>query len=181
MARVALALKFSEQAPLVLGSIRSARPATGRLLAVPRRPYQHFVCDDIDDVDNGLQDTLVPKLALVSIAHLLDAFRCQWKLRSAQRRGHKFRSLLARQRSRRRPSRIHAATLVSVERSTASIHGVPWSFGMEYSQHPWSPMEFHHAETIGPTSTSGPAGRTRVRARESALHPISTIGQFLRC
>ena len=34
--------------------------------------------------------------------------RCQWKLRSEQRRGEKFRSLLARQRSRRRPSRIHA-------------------------------------------------------------------------
>ena len=34
--------------------------------------------------------------------------RCHWKLPSAQRRGQKFRSLLARQRSLRWPSRIHA-------------------------------------------------------------------------
>ena len=31
---------------------------------------QQLVCDDIDDVEHGFQDTLVPKFALVSIARL---------------------------------------------------------------------------------------------------------------
>ena len=71
MARVALALEFaSDPTPIVLGSIRSLDHRPDDFCLFPDVHTQQLVCEDIDDVEHGFQDTFVPKFALVSIAHL---------------------------------------------------------------------------------------------------------------
>ena len=62
----------SGPAPLVLGSIKSLDQQLFHFCLFPDVHTQSPVCDDVDDVDHSLQDALVPKFALVSIAHLQD-------------------------------------------------------------------------------------------------------------
>ena len=98
----------SEPAPLVHGSFTSLDQQLVDFWLFPDVQTQQLVCDEIDDVGHGFQDTLVTKFCSCLHRASPRPCRCHWKLCSAQRRGQKFRSLLARQRSRRRPSRIHA-------------------------------------------------------------------------
>ena len=58
--------------PLVVGSIKSLDQSTADVSLFPDVHTQQLVFDDVDDVDHGLQDALVPKFALVSSAHLRD-------------------------------------------------------------------------------------------------------------
>ena len=56
--------------PIVLGPIRSLDHRPVDFCLFPDVHTQLLVCDDIDDVERGFQDTLVLKFALVSSAHL---------------------------------------------------------------------------------------------------------------
>ena len=101
----------SGPAPLVLGSIKSLDQQLVDFWLFLDVHTQQLVCDDVDDVDDdvdhGLQDALVPKFALVSIAHLQDLVDASGNFAQHSGAVRSSRSLLARQRSRRRPSRIH--------------------------------------------------------------------------
>ena len=102
--------------PLVVGPIKSLDRRVVDFRLFPDIHTQPFVCDDIVDVNHCLQETLVQKFALVSIAHLQDHVDASGDpardcgvVRSLVSSEMELHSQLARLLSRRWPSRIHCS------------------------------------------------------------------------